>query len=123
MKTVNPKTIVAKIGEFWSPRVVGEVNDAYIKVARLKGQLAWHKHDDEDELFLILKGRLKIELEDRAAVEIGEGEFFIVPKGLLHNPVAEDECHVLLVESKSTKHTGDAVTEMTRTIAEQLKPL
>ena len=115
--------MAAKLKEFWSPRVVGEVNDAYIKVARLKGQLVWHKHEDEDELFLVLRGKLRIELEDRGSVELTDGEFFVVPKGILHNPIADKECHVLLVERKTTKHTGNVMTEMTRSIEEQLKPM
>ena len=118
---VNPKNVAAGLGELWSPRVVGEVNDTYVKVARLKGHLAWHNHENEDELFLILRGRLTIELEGRPPVEIGEGEFFVVPRGLPHNPVAREECQVLLVERKSTRHTGNVVTEMTRTIEEQLR--
>lgn len=89
----------------------------------MKGQLVWHKHEDEDELFLVLKGKLRIELEDRGSVELTDGEFFVVPKGISHNPIADKECHVLLVERKTTKHTGNVMTEMTRSIEEQLKPM
>ncbi|AIY40414.1 DSBH domain containing protein [Collimonas arenae] len=101
---------------------MGEVDDAYIKVAKVKGSLAWHSHDNEDELFLILKGHLRIEMED-GAVELAEGEMFIVPKGVRHNPVAEEECHIMLIERKSTLHTGDVVSEKTRSLAEQLRPV
>jgi mannose-6-phosphate isomerase-like protein (cupin superfamily) len=117
---VNLREKFDKINEYWSPKVVGEINDTYAKLAKLKGTLAWHKHESEDELFLVVKGKLKIELEDRI-VEVAEGEFFIVPKGIAHNPVAEEECEVFMVEKKSTRHTGDIVTEKTKSIEEQLK--
>jgi mannose-6-phosphate isomerase-like protein (cupin superfamily) len=97
------------------------VNDAYVKVARVHGTLAWHSHEEEDELLLVLAGRLRLEMED-TSVELGEGDIFVVPRGVRHNPVAEDECHLLLVERKSTLHTGTTVTARTRSIAEQLRP-
>eukprot|EP01034_Spumella_vulgaris_P030408 gene30408-37617_t len=86
----TPKQIAASLTELWSPRVIAEVDDSYIKVAKVSGSLAWHSHENEDELFLVLKGHLKIEMEDRT-VEIGEGEMFVVPKGVRHNPLAEHE--------------------------------
>src|SRR5689334_19292171 len=98
---VSPARIAAALTEHWSPRVVGEVDDAYIKVAKVHGEFPWHAHADEDELFLVLRGRLRIELE-HGAVELGEGEMYVVPKGVRHHPVAEEECHVLLIERKST---------------------
>jgi mannose-6-phosphate isomerase-like protein (cupin superfamily) len=119
---VSPGRVAAALTELWSPRVVGEVDDAYIKVAKVQGSLAWHSHEHEDELFLVLKGHLRIEME-AGAVELDEGQMFVVPKGVRHNPVADSECHVLLVERKSTLHTGDVTTEKTRTLAEQLRPL
>jgi len=122
INAVSPKRLAAALTEWWSPRVIGEVDDAYIKVAKLHGTLAWHSHTDEDELFLVLNGHLRIEMED-GSVELDEGEMFVVPKGMRHNPVAEQECHVLLIERKSTQHTGDVVTEKTRSVAEQLRPL
>jgi mannose-6-phosphate isomerase-like protein (cupin superfamily) len=121
-KIASPKQVAASLTELWSPRVVAEVDDAYVKVAKVKGTLAWHSHDNEDELFLILKGRLRIEMEG-GAVELKEGELFVVPKGVRHNPVAEEECHVMLIERKWTQHTGNVVTEKTRSMAEQLRPL
>jgi len=117
---VEVRKAAAELREYWSPRVVGEVDDSYVKVAKVKGTLAWHSHEREDELFLVLKGRLRIEME-HDTVELDEGQMFVVPKGLRHNPVAEDECHVLLFERKSTAHTGDVVTEKTRIIEEQLR--
>ena len=117
---VSPKNVAASLTELWSPRVVGEVDEAYVKVAKIKGSFAWHAHELEDELFYILKGRMRIEME-RETVELNEGEMFIVPKGVRHNPIADEECHVLLVERKSTLHTGGTVTEKTRSIEEQLQ--
>jgi mannose-6-phosphate isomerase-like protein (cupin superfamily) len=118
----SPKQIAASLAEFWSPRVVAEVDDAYIKVAKVQGSLAWHSHENEDELFLVLKGRLRIEMES-GPIELGEGEMFVVQKGVRHNPVAEEECHLMLIERKSTLHTGDVVTEKTRSLDEQLRPV
>jgi mannose-6-phosphate isomerase-like protein (cupin superfamily) len=119
-KAISPKQIAASLTELWSPRVIAEVDDAYIKVAKVDGTLAWHSHENEDELFLILKGHLRIEMED-SAVELGEGEMFVVPKGVRHNPVAEQECHLMLIERKSTLHTGDVITAKTRSLAAQLQ--
>ncbi len=119
---MSPRAIAESLTELWSPRVIGELDDSYVKVAKLQGTFGWHAHAHEDELFFILEGRLRIEMETDA-VEIGEGEMFVVPKGVQHNPVAEHECLVMLIERKSTLHTGDAVTERTRSLAEQLRPL
>ncbi len=116
----SPKQIAASLTELWSPRVIGEVDDAYIKVAKVQGRLVWHSHDNEDELFLVLQGRLVIEMEERT-IELNEGEMFVVPKGVRHNPVAEEECLIMLVERKSTEHTGGVITEKTRSIEEQIR--
>lgn len=118
----SPKEVAASLSELWSPRVIAEVDDAYIKVAKVHGSLAWHSHENEDELFLVLKGHLRIEMES-GAVELNEGEMFVVPKGVRHNPVAEQECHLMLIERKTTLHTGDIVTEKTRSLADQLRPV
>ena len=118
----SPRQIAASLTELWSPRVVAEVDDAYVKVAKVSGSLAWHSHENEDELFLILEGHLRIEMED-GNVELGEGEMYVVPKGVRHNPVAEQECLVMLIERKATLHTGDVVMEKTRSLAEQLRPI
>ena len=119
MKTVNLLEELELVNDYWSPRVVGEVNDQYVKVAKLKGTLTWHKHDDEDELFYVLRGRLVIEYEDGQVV-LNEGDFHVVPKGTMHNPVAEDECWIALIESVTTQHTGDVVTDKTKSIEQQL---
>jgi mannose-6-phosphate isomerase-like protein (cupin superfamily) len=118
-KISSPKAVAAALTEYWSPRVVDELEDSYVKVAKVLGTFGWHSHDDEDELFLILSGHLRIELE-AAAVELAEGEMFVVPKGVRHNPVAEQECCLMLIERKSTLHTGNLVTDRTRTLAQQL---
>jgi len=111
---------LTRVSDHWTPRVVGQVNDQYVKVAKLLGELVWHAHDDEDEMFLIVSGRLRIQLEDRDDVVIGPGEFFVVPKGVRHNPVAEEEVEIVLIETVSTAHTGDVVVPGTVSIDRQL---
>lgn len=105
--------------QYWTPKIVGELNDSYVLLAKLKGELFWHQHEAEDELFLVIKGKLCLKLRDRD-VWLEEGELFIVPKGVEHLPIAEDEVHVLLLELKSTKHTGNVVNERTVTAYEQI---
>lgn len=122
-KKINLKEQAAKLNELWSPRIIGELDNAYYaKIAKLKGELAWHSHDDEDELFLVVQGKLKIELKDQA-VELSEGDLYIIPKGVRHNPIAEEECTVLIFEQKATKHTGNVEHEKTRSIDDQLRPV
>lgn len=121
-ETVSPRKIAAGLTELWSPRIVAELDDSYVKVAKVQGTLAWHAHDDEDELFFILGGTLRIEMEDRH-VTLHEGDTFVVPKGVRHNPIADEECHLMLIERKTTLHTGDVVTDKTRSLDEQLRPL
>lgn len=115
----NFKDELAKVTDHWSPRIVGQINDQYVKVAKLLGSFVWHKHDDEDEMFYIVKGSLIIEYED-GPVNLSEGDFHIVPKGKMHNPIAEEECWIVLIEPVATKHTGDVKSEMTRSIDDQL---
>jgi len=122
MSITSPKQVAASLTEHCSPRVIPEFDNSYIKVAKIEGSLAWHSHENEDELFLVLKGCLRIEMEDRS-VDLSEGDMFVVPKGVRHNPVAEQECHIMLIERKSTLHTGNVATEKTRTLAEQLRPI
>ena len=117
--SISPLDKAAGLTDFWSPQVIAELDDSYVKVARLKGTLAWHSHENEDELFLILKGELVIEYEDRQ-VKLVEGDLHVVPKQTLHNPIATSECLVMLIEQKSTLHTGKVQTAKTRDIAEQL---
>ncbi len=121
-KVVAPHLIANELAELWSPRVIAEVDDVYIKVAKVKGTLAWHSHEDEDELFYVLHGSLRIEMESET-VELNAGDVYVVPKGVRHNPIADEECHVMLIERKTTLHTGNELTEKTRTIEEQLRPI
>ena len=121
-QVVSPQVVANGLTELWSPRVVAELDDSYVKVAKVKGTLAWHSHDDEDELFYVLSGRLRIEME-RETVELGAGDAYVVPKGVRHNPIADEECLVMLIERKTTLHTGSEVTDKTRSIAEQLRPI
>lgn len=116
---LTPVELAASLTELWSPRVIAELDDNYVKVAKVQGTLCWHRHEAEDELFLVLRGALRLEFED-GVVTLGPGQMHVVPKDVLHNPVAEEECLLLLVERKQTLHTGDVVTERTRSIGEQL---
>ena len=98
--------------DLWSPKIVGEVNDIHIKLVKLRGEFVWHHHDEEDELFLVVKGRLLIKLRDRD-IWLEEGEFVIIPRGVEHLPVAPEEVQVLLVEPKSTLNTGNVRSDRT----------
>ncbi|MCJ1697297.1 cupin domain-containing protein [Rathayibacter caricis] len=111
---------LAHVTRHWTPRVVGRVNDQYVKVAKLLGELVWHAHEDEDEMFLVVSGTLRIQLEDRPDVHLAPGEFFVVPKGVRHNPVADEEVEIVLIETVTTAHTGDVVVARTVPIDAQL---
>jgi mannose-6-phosphate isomerase-like protein (cupin superfamily) len=102
----------ALIDEYWSPRIAGELNDSYVKLAKLKGEFIWHHHENEDELFLVDQGELVIELRNQKA-KLVEGEFVIIPKEVEHRPIAADEVHVMLIELKSTINTGNVQNERT----------
>lgn len=121
-RVVSPHQVVASLTEYWSPRIIAEVDDAYIKVAKVMGSFDWHSHDHEDEMFLVLKGQLRLQME-QGDVLLNQGDMFVVPKGVRHNPIADEECHVMLIERKSALHTGNLVTDRTRTLAEQQRPL
>ena len=112
MDKVNLRDKLASFEEPWVPKVVGELNGPLVKVVRARGEYVWHHHAGEDELFLVLEGRLDIHLRDRI-VELGPGEFFIVPRGVEHKPVAEPEAEVLLFEPASTRNTGNVDHEFT----------
>ncbi len=109
--------------QLWSPRVVGRVNDQYIKAVRVEGEFPWHSHAEEDEMFLVLRGALRIGrvAQDGGDVVVGAGEFFVVRKGVRHNTSAIEETWLVLIESVSTRHTGEEQTPMTRSIEEQLE--
>jgi len=112
MNKVSLADKLALFDDHWSPRIVGQLNGQYVKLAKLQGEFLWHHHEAEDELFLVLHGRLVIKLRDRE-VSLNEGEFLIVPRSVDHCPVAEEETHVLLFEPVSTAHTGDVESERT----------
>jgi mannose-6-phosphate isomerase-like protein (cupin superfamily) len=114
-RKVNLAQKFEEFREHWSPKIAGEVNDSYVKLVKFQGEFVWHKHDDEDEMFFVVKGRFTMRLRDCDLV-VEENEFVIVPKGVEHCPVADEEAHVLLFEPKTTLNTGNVVNE--RTIAE-----
>lgn len=112
MEKVNLVQKFSLFNDHWSPKIVGELNDSYVKLVKIKGEFVWHHHDNEDELFLVVKGRFRMELKNKH-VWIEEGEFFIVPRGVEHRPVAEEETWLLLLEPKSTLNTGNVQNERT----------
>lgn len=113
MEKVNLQQKFSLFSEHWSPKIVGELNGQHVKLAKLKGEFVWHKHDEEDELFFVVKGSLKMEYRDRT-VEVNENEFLIVPKGVEHKPVAKEEVWVMLFEPSSTVNTGDTKSDLTK---------
>ena len=115
MDIVNLKDKFTQFSDYWNPRIIGEVNDSYLKAVKFTGDFVWHHHDNEDELFLVMKGTLRMKFRDREAV-VREGEFIIVPRGVEHCPVAEEEVHCVLIEPKSTLNTGNFINE--RTVAQ-----
>src|SRR5436309_15953024 len=112
MQSVNLAQKFALFDDYWSPKIAGELNDSYVKLTKLKGEFVWHHHEREDELFLVVKGRLRMKLKDGDLL-IEPGEFVIIPHGVEHLPVAEEETHVLLFEPNSTLNTGNVRNERT----------
>jgi mannose-6-phosphate isomerase-like protein (cupin superfamily) len=117
MEKVNLSEKFRLFDDYWRPKIVGELNGQYVKLAKLKGEFVWHHHDHEDELFWVIKGRLQMLLKDHEIL-LEEGEFFIVPKGVEHKPVADEEVHLLLFEPKSTLNTGDQKNDRTVEVLE-----
>ena len=108
------------VTEYFSPRIIGEVNDSYVKIAKIKGDdIPWHAHADEDELFYVVRGAMIMEVKGQEAVDLGEGDIFIVKHGAEHRVHSKEECWIMLVEQKGTKHTGDVDSAITRSIEEQ----
>ncbi len=112
MKKINMQEKLSLFREHWTPKIIGELNGQYVKLAKIKGDFVWHNHEQEDELFMVLKGSLVMELPDEKIL-LNEGEILIVPKGIDHRPIADEEAHILMFEPVSTAHTGDVRTEMT----------
>jgi mannose-6-phosphate isomerase-like protein (cupin superfamily) len=112
MDKVNLAQKFSMFNDYWRPKIVGEINDSYVKLVKFKGEFVWHHHETEDELFLVVKGSLLIKLRDQD-IFLEEGEFVIIPRGVEHLPVAEEEAHVLLLEPKTTLNTGNIDNERT----------
>jgi len=115
MNTINLADKFSSFSDRWSPKIIGELNDFYVKTAKLKGEFVWHHHENEDEMFLVVKGTLRMKFRDHQAV-IREGEFIIVPHGVEHCPAADEEVQVVLIEPKTTLNTGNLINE--RTVAQ-----
>ncbi|WP_131781518.1 cupin domain-containing protein [Legionella gresilensis] len=120
MQAINLKEKFELFTDYWSPKIVGEINDAHLKLAKFKGEFVWHVHENEDELFLVIEGQLLIQLRDRD-IYLNKGEFVIIPKGTEHRPVAKEEVHVVLLEPKTTINTGNIQDEkLTKKALEQI---
>ena len=119
MQVINLKEKFSLFNETWSPKLVGELNGQHIKVSKIKGEFIWHKHDDADEMFLVIKGSITIKMRDQD-VTLNEGEFFIVPKGVEHKPIAEEEAHIMLFEPAGTVNTGEVESDQTVKHAESI---
>jgi mannose-6-phosphate isomerase-like protein (cupin superfamily) len=119
MDKVNISEKLSQFSDYYNPRIIGELNGQFVKAVKLKGEFVWHHHDVEDELFLVVKGKLIMEFRDRI-VEVMPGEFIIVPKGVEHKPVANDEVHILLFEPASTLNTGNIENERTKKVLEKI---
>ncbi len=109
------------ITQQWSPPLIAPANRHFVKLAKVQGEFVWHSHADEDEVFIIFRGRLTLRFRDRADVTLGEGDLFVVPKGVEHNPIAEEECWLMLLEPAETKHTGDVESPLTKSIDDQVR--
>ena len=112
MEKINVYEKLSTFSDYWSPKIVGEMNESYVKLVKLKGEFVWHLHDNADEMFMVIKGKMIIKLRTKD-IFLNEGEFFIIPKGVEHMPVAEDEVHVMLFEPKTTLNTGNVKNDRT----------
>ncbi len=119
MSKINLLEKFSLFTEHWSPKIIGELNGQQVKLAKFEGEFIWHKHDNEDELFMVVKGSFAMHLRDKI-VELNEGEIMIVPKGVEHKPVAEEEVWVMLFEPASTLNTGNVIEEKTKTVLEMI---
>lgn len=119
MNAINIREKFKLFDEHWTPKKIGELNGQQVLIAKLKGEFIWHTHENEDELFMVIKGCLKIELRDKT-IELNEGELYIIPKGVEHKPIANEEVHVLLFEPLAIKHTGNVINELTVTTFESI---
>jgi len=113
VEKINVTQKFDSFNQYWRPKIVAALNDSYVKVAKFKGEFIWHKHETEDEFFLISKGKLRIKLRDQPDVNLVEGEFVVIPRGVEHMPVAQEEVHVMLIEPKTTVNTGNVTGDRT----------
>lgn len=113
MNSINLKNKLAKVTEHWSPKIIAQMNDYHFKLVKIKGEFVWHKHDETDETFMVVEGEMKILFRDDE-VKLSEGDIYIVPKGVEHKPVAEEECSILLIEPVGTVNTGEVKSELTK---------
>ena len=119
---MNLKNYLKDVKDYFSPKVIGEVNDVYIKVAKIKGEkVPWHNHENEDELFYIIEGSLWFEIEGEDSFVMNKGDIFIVKKGINHRISSVDECQIMLIENKTTAHTGKVKSDITKSVEQQLK--
>lgn len=117
---VNINNQIKKIHSYYSPKIIAQVNNEYVKIAKIKGdKVPWHTHENEDELFYILEGSLVMEIGDKPSFEMNKGDLFVVPKGVNHKVSSDKECTILLIESKTTLHTGNVITAITKSITDQ----
>ncbi|WP_440121944.1 cupin domain-containing protein [Tenacibaculum sp. Ill] len=119
-QTINILQEAEKLKEYFSPKIISEVNNEYVKIAKIKGEdIPWHNHEDEDELFYIIDGNLLMEIENQPSFTMKTGDLYVVPKGINHRVSSLEECLIMLIETKSTKHTGDVITPITKSIDTQ----
>ena len=119
MEKVNIEEKLKLINDHWNPRIAGELNGQQIRLVKIKGEFTFHKHDNEEEMFLVIKGALKLDFEDKT-VEVNEGEFIIVPRGVLHKPIADEEVHLMMFVSEKNVNTGNIRNELTRASLEKI---
>lgn len=117
--TGNVSELFNQVENYWSPKVIADVNEDYVKIAKFKGEMVWHDHKEEDEMFYVIKGSFDLHLENEI-IPLNEGDFYVVKKGIKHRPVSKEESWVMMVEKKETKHTGDVVSDITKSVDEQL---
>ena len=119
IQKVNLGEKFSRINEYWKPKIAGEVNDAYVKLVKFQGEFVWHHHENEDEMFLVVAGQMRMQLREGDLL-LNPGEFVIIPRGVEHRPVGEQECHVLLFEPRSTLNTGNVTNERTLPVLERV---
>ena len=112
MESINLQEKLSKFSDHWAPKVIAEMNDYQFKLVKVEGEFIWHNHPDTDEVFIVIEGEMKIEFED-GTVELSQGEMYVVPKGVMHKPVAENECKIMLVEPRGVVNTGEEYSEFT----------